>query len=193
MQKIVLASTSPYRRMLLGKLGIGFEAASPDFAEIAQPGESPHDLALLLAQGKARSLADRYSDHLIIGSDQVACLPPDTILSKPGDFATAFKQLSASSGQTLVFYTGLSLFNSRTGKMQAAVEEFKVRFRTLSDDQIRRYLELEQPYDCAGSFKSEGLGITLFRSMEGRDPNALIGLPLILLTDFLHNEGIELP
>src|SRR5690554_2320740 len=193
MQKIVLASTSPYRRVLLAKLGLEFETASPNFDETPQPGESPAALAMRLAQGKARALAETYNNHLIIGGDQVAWLPPDTIFSKPGDFASAFQQLSACSGQTLTFYNGLCLLNSKTGRVQAAVEEFRVRFRPLRKAQIRRYLEREQPYDCAGSFKAEGLGITLFQGMEGRDPNALIGLPLMLLTDFLHNEGVELP
>lgn len=193
MPKIILASTSPYRRSLLSKLGLPFDSAKPDFDETALPGEEPAELALRLARGKAQSLANTYTNHLIIGGDQVAYLPPNQILSKPGNFVRAFEQLSACSGQTVTFYNGLCLLNSQTGRAQTAVEEFKVRFRPLSDVEIRRYLEREQPYDCAGSFKVESLGITLFESLEGRDPNALVGLPLILLTELLRNEGIELP
>jgi|SRR5690606_5405301 len=193
MRKIILASTSPYRHSLLSKLGLSFDTASPNFDETAKPGEPPTELALRLAEGKAQSLAHTYPDHLIIGGDQVAYLAPNRILSKPGSFDRAFEQLSACAGQTVIFYNGLCLFNSKTGQAQTAIEEFRVRFRPLSDAQIQRYLEREQPYDCAGSFKAEGLGISLFESLEGRDPNALIGLPLILLCDLLRHEGIELP
>ncbi len=193
MQPLILASTSTYRQTLIQKLGIPFQAISPPFSETSIAGESPTERALRLAVGKARSLADEYPNHLIIGSDQVAFLAPDRILSKPGSHAVASEQLLACSGRTVHFYTGLCLLNTQTNQCQAMVEEFRVRFRTLTKSEIERYLVREQPYDCAGSFKCEGLGISLFEAMEGRDFNGLIGLPLILLCELLRKEGIQIP
>ena len=193
MQPIILASTSTYRQALLQKLGLPFQAVRPPFSETRIAGEPPTERALRLATGKARSLADEFPNHLIIGSDQVAFLPPDRILSKPGSHAVASEQLLACSGQTVHFYTGLCLLNTQTNQSQVSVEEFTVRFRDLTESEIERYLVREQPYDCAGSFKCEGLGISLFEAMEGRDFNSLIGLPLILLCELLRQEGLKIP
>lgn len=189
---LLLASSSRYRRQLLERLHLPFIWASPDIDESPQPGEAPEHLVRRLAEAKARALAASHPDHLIIGSDQVACLG-DAILGKPGDFANAQRQLRAASGRILRFATGLCLLNSGSGHCQTVIEPFEVRFRRLSDEQIDRYLEREQPFDCAGSFKSEGLGIALFEELRGRDPNALIGLPLIALIDLLRIEGIKIP
>lgn len=193
MKPLILASTSLYRRQLLEKLQLPFEAVAPPYEETAIPGESPRDRALRLAQGKALSLAAQYPDHLIIGSDQVAFLPPDTILSKPGNLENAQAQLEACSGKAVSFYTGLCLYNSASKNLHLDADEFQVHFRRLDQRQILRYLQRERPFDCAGSFKSEGLGISLFSKLSGRDPNSLIGLPLILLVDFLQREGIAVP
>ena len=193
MQPIILASTSTYRQALIQKLGIPFQAVRPPFSETVIAGEPPKERALRLATGKAQSLANQFPKHLIIGSDQVAFLPPDRILSKPGSHAAASQQLRACSGRTVRFFTGLCLLNTETTRNQATVEEFNVRFRTLTEQEIERYLSREQPYDCAGSFKCEGLGIGLFEAMEGRDFNSLIGLPLILLCEFLRQEGVMIP
>ena len=145
-----------------------------------------------LAQQKAAALAEQHPDTLIIGSDQVAVLG-DQVLGKPGTREKAIEQLSAASGQRVTFLTGLCLLNTTTGRTQVACEPFHVQFRTLRHQQIERYVELEQPLNCAGSFKSEGLGIVLFKELDGRDPNSLIGLPLIVLTEFLAAEGVQLP
>lgn len=189
---VLLASSSRYRRRLLERLHLPFIWASPDIDESPQPGEAAEHLVRRLAEAKARALAASHPGHLIIGSDQVACLG-ETILGKPGNLANARQQLRASSGQTVRFLTGLCLLNSGSDHCQVLVEPFEVHFRRLSDQQIDRYLEKEQPFDCAGSFKSEGLGIALFEELRGRDPNALIGLPLIALIDLLQAEGIEIP
>lgn len=189
---LLLASSSRYRRELLAKLQLPFIWASPDIDEQPLPDESADALVRRLSEGKARALASAHPNHLIIGSDQVACLD-DAILGKPSDFANAQRQLRAASGRILRFVTGLCLLNSRSGHCQTVIEPFEVRFRRLSDEQINRYLEHEQPFDCAGSFKSEGLGIALFEELRGRDPNALIGLPLIALVDLLRAEGVEIP
>ncbi|MFT0139106.1 nucleoside triphosphate pyrophosphatase [Alloalcanivorax xenomutans] len=189
---LILASSSPFRRELLGKLGLPFTAASPDIDESALPGESATELVLRLARLKAQALAADHPGALIIGSDQV-CVLDDAILGKPGDRDNAINQLSNASGRSVVFHTGLCLYNSATGRHQSGCENFTVHFRTLSQDRIRRYVDNEKPFNCAGSFKSEGLGIVLFKALEGRDPNALVGLPLILLTDFLAAEGVSLP
>ncbi|HCE39848.1 MAG: septum formation inhibitor Maf [Alcanivorax sp.] len=191
-QPLILASSSPFRRELLGKLGLAFDHHSPDIDESARPGETPTELVLRLARAKAAALAHRHPDALIIGSDQVAVIDGE-VLGKPGDRDTAVAQLRRASGRTVTFLTGLCLLNAETGRPQSACERFTVHFRHLRDTQIERYIEVEQPLNCAGSFKSEGLGIVLFKSLEGRDPNALVGLPLILLTDFLAAEGVALP
>ncbi len=189
---LLLASSSRYRRELLARLQLPFIWASPDVDEHALPNEPAAELVARLAEAKARALATTHPGHLIIGSDQVACLD-GFILGKPGDFATARQQLRAASGRVVHFLTGLCLLNSSSGRCQTIVEPFEVTFRPLSDAQIDRYLQREQPFDCAGSFKSEGLGITLFERLHGRDPNALIGLPLIALVDLLRAEGVSLP
>lgn len=188
---LILASSSPYRRALLEQLRLPFECASPHIDEEAMAGEQPPELARRLAQEKARALADRYPNALIIGSDQVAeCNGRE--LGKPGDRERAIAQLRSCSGQAAHFYTGISLLDTSSGKQRTEVVAFAVHFRRLSDEQIRRYVELEKPYDCAGSFKVEGLGIALFEKMEGSDFNSLIGLPLIRLIDLLGEFGIDL-
>ncbi len=192
MQTLVLASSSPYRRELLARLHLPFEVMSPDVDETPLPNEKPQDTALRLAQLKARAVADKFPDALIIGSDQVAMLG-DTQLGKPHTFDNAKKQLTAASGRKMTFHTALCLYNSKTGRMQARVVPINVQFRNLTEAQIERYLHKEQPYNCAGSAKSEGLGIALIERFEGDDPNALIGLPLIALVDMLNAEGVAVP
>ncbi len=187
---IVLASTSPFRRELLGKLGLDFDTASPDIDESPRTGESAVELVQRLAEAKAHAVADSHRDALIVGSDQVATLDGD-ILGKPGNRARAIEQLTRASGRTVTFQTGLCLFNAATGRGRSLCEPFQVRFRTLAPEQICAYLDREQPYGCAGSFKSEGLGIALFERLDGADPNTLIGLPLIRLIDLLAAEGVE--
>ena len=185
---LILASTSPYRRALLERLGLPFSTAAPDVDERPHPGESPSELVRRLAEAKARAVAENHPDALIIGSDQVACLD-DAILGKPGDHQTAMAQLERASGRCVLFQTGLCLLDARSGQAQTLVEPFQVHFRVLSRARIQGYLERERPYDCAGSFKSEGLGIALFERLEGDDPNALIGLPLIRLIPLLEAAG----
>jgi septum formation protein len=187
---LVLASTSPYRRQLLERLGLPFTCAAPAVDERRRTGESPQVLVLRLAEAKARAVAPHHTNALIIGSDQVACLDNE-VLGKPGDRAHAIAQLERASGRTLVFQTGLCLLSTATGRAQTLVEPFRVHFRTLDRRRIEGYLDREQPYDCAGSFKSEGLGIALFERFEGDDPNTLIGLPLIRLIALLEAEGID--
>jgi len=192
MQQLVLGSTSPFRKALLEKLGIPFCTDIPNINEARQPGESPTDLVLRLAEAKAREVANRHPAAMIIGSDQVACVDGE-ILGKPGNRENAIAQLTAAAGKTVTFYTGLCLYNSANEQTQTGVEPFTVHFRNLTPGQIERYVDLEQPFNCAGSFKSEGFGITLFSALEGRDPNSLIGLPLILLVEMLAHQGITLP
>ncbi|WP_372636506.1 nucleoside triphosphate pyrophosphatase [Alcanivorax jadensis] len=189
---LLLASSSPFRRQLLDKLGLEFIHQSPDIDESRLEGESPVALVMRLARKKAEALAADHPNTLIIGSDQVAVIG-DQVLGKPGSREKAIEQLSAASGQRVTFLTGLCLLNTVTGRTQVACDPFHVQFRTLRPAQIERYVDAEQPLNCAGSFKSEGLGIVLFKAMEGRDPNTLVGLPLILLTEFLVAEGISLP
>ena len=189
---IILASSSPYRRELLARLRVQFTHISPDIDESAIDGESPEELALRLATEKATIIAHRHtSPALVIGSDQVASLKGQ-VLTKPGNFERAVQQLEQCSAQAVTFFTGLVLINSGTGKIQYCVEPFTVHFRTLTRNEITTYLELEQPFDCAGSFKVEGLGISLFEKLAGNDPNSLIGLPLIQLINFLSKEGINI-
>ena len=189
---LVLASTSPFRRMLLEKLGIPFTTAAPRTDESPLPDEEPEALVQRLSRDKARAVAAAHPNALIIGSDQVACLD-GAILGKPGSRERAVQQLRAASGRTVTFHTGLTLLHSGSGRFQTCCEPFRVHFRTLTDDRIGRYLDAEEPFGCAGSFKSEGLGIALFRRLEGDDPNALVGLPLIRLVEMLNNEGITVP
>lgn len=190
MTPLVLASSSPYRQALLAKLGLPFTAATPAVDESARAGESAAALVERLACAKAAALAERFPHHLIIGSDQVAGLDGE-ILGKPGHFDAARRQLQAASGRRVTFFTGLCLLDTRDGTRHSLVEPFSVVFRPLSDAQIDAYLRREQPFDCAGSFKSEGLGIALFERLEGDDPNALVGLPLIRLVALLGAAGID--
>lgn len=187
---LVLASSSPYRRELLARLRLPFEVLSPQTDESPMPGERPPELALRLASAKAKSVAERHPAALIVGSDQVAVLGEE-ILGKPGTHETALRQLQRSSGCELVFYTAVCLLNSATGNLQTAIATNQVKLRELSEGEIERYLRIEQPYDCAGSAKCEGLGIALLEYIRGDDPNALIGLPLIALTRMLRNEGAQ--
>ena len=188
--QLVLASTSKYRRELLARLGLPFEIAAPQVDETALALEAPPDTARRLADAKARAVAARFPRALIIGSDQVAVLE-GIPLGKPGNHATALRQLRAMRGKEVVFHTALCLFNAANGRSQTRVVPFYVRFRDYSDAQIERYLQLEQPYDCAGSARCEGLGIALIAEMRGEDPNALIGLPLIALTEMLAAQGVS--
>ena len=186
--RLVLASTSPYRKALLEKLHLQFDIAAPATDESALPGESPEQLVARLAQAKAKAVATHYPNALIIGSDQVAVLD-GKIVGKPGNHDNAVNQLSRASGKRVTFLTGLCLYNATSQRAQVEVVPFSVIFRQLTASQIEHYLQREQPYNCAGSFKSEGLGIALFERLEGDDPNTLIGLPLIHLIHMLENEG----
>lgn len=190
MLPIILASSSPYRRQLLDKLRLDYRCHKPEVDETAQPGETAPDLALRLASAKAHKVAPHHPQALIIGSDQVADLNGHR-LAKPGNFTNALDQLMRCQGKTVVFYTGLSLLNSKTGTEHRHLEQYQVTFKNLNKTQLTHYLKIEQPYDCAGSFKCEGYGITLFTKLEGQDPNSLVGLPLIMLTELLLKEGVD--
>ncbi len=192
MHRLVLASTSVFRRELLARLQIPFEIVNPETDESALPGESPADTAQRLSMAKAKAVADRYPDCLIIGSDQVAYLGKQRF-GKPLVYDRAVEQLRTMRGQTVVFHTGLCLLNSTNGKTQLRGVLTEATFRNFTDEEIDRYLKKEHPYHCAGSAKSEGLGISLLSSLRGEDPNALIGLPLIALCEMLRNEGVEVP
>jgi MAF protein len=192
MLPLLLASSSPYRRELLERLRLPFVCASPDIDESHRPDEPAVELVKRLAREKAMALAERFPGHLIIGSDQVAVLG-ERILGKPHTFERALEQLSASSGNSVSFLTGLALYNSQTGQCQVDCVPFTVHMRELDQARITRYLNAEQPYDCAGSFKAEGLGVSLFRATEGPDATSLIGLPLIRLVDMLTAEGVAVP
>lgn len=189
--QIILGSTSPYRKELLRRLGLTFESAAPDIDETRLADEIPQALVARLAEEKAKAVAGNYADALIIGSDQVAVLNNE-VLGKPGNHKKAVAQLEKASGETVAFYTGLCLYNTSTKKLQVDVIPFNVVFRKLSRNQIENYLKTEQPYNCAGSFKSEGLGVALFERLEGEDPSALIGLPLIRLCRMLEQEGVKI-
>jgi septum formation protein len=189
---LVLASTSRYRRELLARLNIEFEVAAPNVDETPLEGEAPQALALRLACGKAQAVQRAWPDALIIGSDQVAVVG-DVRLDKPGNFDVAVAQLKLMRGKPVHFYTALCLLDARTARQQTALVPITVHMREYTDAQIERYLRAEEPYDCAGSARIEGLGITLVARLDGDDPNALIGLPLIALCDMLRNEGWELP
>ncbi|MBT7391076.1 MAG: septum formation inhibitor Maf [Gammaproteobacteria bacterium] len=193
---LILASSSPFRKSILEKLRIDFKAAAPNINERRKNGESPFNLVNRLSKEKALEVAKSHSG-LIIASDQVATLgngnnEDDEILTKPGSHENAFLQLKKSSGKTITFLTGLVLLNTETLKIQTHVELFKVTFKQLSDNQILSYLKKEDVLNCAGSFKSEGLGIALFSRMEGNDPNSLIGLPTIQLIKMLAKENVHI-
>ncbi len=187
---LILASSSPYRKQLLQQLQLEFNCISPDIDETAQTNESAEDLVKRLAKMKAMAVAQQQADAIIIASDQVAVLN-QKILGKPDNFVNAKQQLQQASGQTVVFYTSLAVLNSQTQQLQLDLDTFTIGFRQLSETQIENYLQQDQPYNCAGSFRSERLGIALFESMQGNDPNTLIGLPLIKLIDMLANEGLN--
>ena len=187
---IILASTSPYRRRLLERLQLDFRCIAPQVDEDTLAGEPPQAMAARLSLQKAQAVARLHPGALVIGSDQVASID-DQKIGKPGNFENATAQLTASSGREVIFYTGIALVCAAQGFEQFHVEPFTVRFRELSATQIANYLRREQPYDCAGSFKAEGLGIALFEQLAGNDPSSLEGLPLIKLNELLANAGVE--
>jgi MAF protein len=189
-QTLVLASSSPYRRALLERLGWPFVTADPGVNEAAEEGENAAMLVTRLAKAKARALASRYPQSVIIGSDQMAVLD-GVALGKPGTPERAERQLREASGRRVEFLTGLCVLEAATGASATVCEPYAVHFRELSDAEIHNYVRLEQPLDCAGSFKSEGLGVALFERFEGNDPTALIGLPLIQLTRLLRQFGVD--
>jgi septum formation protein len=191
-QPLVLASTSPYRRELLQRRGIPFAVANPGVDETALPGETPVDTAQRLAQAKAEAVRADHPDALIIGSDQVA-YADSRVFGKPGNRERAVEQLRALRGHSVVFHTALCLFNAASGRTQLEGVPVEVRFRQISDEEIGRYLDREPAFNCAGSARYEGLGISLLDFVRGDDPNALIGLPLIALCRMLRNEGLALP
>ncbi|MCB1933714.1 Maf family nucleotide pyrophosphatase [Accumulibacter sp.] len=187
---LILASTSPFRRQLLSRLGLPFETADPAVDETPLPGEAPEASAMRLSEAKARAVATAFPDALIIGSDQVACLDGQ-VFGKPGNHENAMRQLQTMRGRRVNFFTGLCLLDAKSGRVHLRGVPTLVTFRDLSDDEIENYLRKEQPYNCAGSAKSEGLGIALIARIDGGDPNALIGLPLIALCDLLRIENIS--
>lgn len=190
--RLILASTSTFRRELLGRLQIPFEAVAPDADETPLAGEAPATTAERLSVAKAKAVADRYPEALIIGSDQVAYQGTQRF-GKPGTRDNAIAQLRAMSGKTVIFHTGLCLLNATTGRLHIRGVPTEVRFRELSDAEILRYIDKEDALNCAGSARSEGLGIALLDSLRGDDPNALVGLPLIALCDMLRAEGMLIP
>jgi septum formation protein len=189
---LILASLSPYRRELLARLGLPFEVVAPGVSEAHLAGESPADRALRLALEKARAVSQRHPAAVVIGSDQVAASGED-VLDKPGDAARCRAQLASLSGKTARFYTACVVLGASAGVHLAHVDTTTVLFRTLSADEIERYVARERPFDCAGGFKAEGLGVALFECIESQDPTALIGLPLIWLSGALRGAGYRLP
>ncbi|WP_149982367.1 Maf family protein [Pseudoalteromonas rhizosphaerae] len=181
---LILASSSPFRQSLLQKFNLPFDSFSPDIDESALPDEAPVELVKRLSELKARAATTLFKQGLVIGSDQVAVFEQQ-ILGKPHNKENAIKQLSLFSGNTVTFLTGLCVYDIQSNKTKTLVEPFNVTFRTLTQAQITAYCDAEQPYNCAGSFKSEGLGICLFEKLSGDDPNSLIGLPLIKLSQLL--------
>jgi len=187
--RLILASSSAYRRELLGRLHLPFEAIAPHIDETPLPGEAPEATALRLAQAKAEAIARRHPGALVIGSDQVATLDGAQI-GKPGDHARALAQLQTMRDREVVFHTALCLWDGRDGTAQVENVQVFVRFRDLPDAELDAYLRIEQPYDCAGSAKNEGLGIALLERIDSSDPTALTGLPLIALTGMLRRAGV---
>ncbi|MBI1732070.1 MAG: septum formation protein Maf [Gammaproteobacteria bacterium] len=192
-REIVLASSSPYRRELLERLKVPFVWSAPAVDEQPFDGEAPEATVRRLAESKARSLVRAHPDALIIGSDQVAVSADGGLLNKPGNRETARLLLQRSSGRAIRFLTGLCLLDGKSGRAQVDLSECEVSFRKLTDGEIERYLDVEQPYDCAGAFKSEKLGIALLESMSLPDPTALVGLPLIALSAMLRRAGVPVP
>ena len=191
-RRIVLASTSPYRRQLLERLGLAFDVVRPDVDEASAPGEPPDALARRLAEAKGRAVVSDHPDALIIGSDQVADLDGEQ-LHKPGTRANAIRQLTAASGRRVRFITAVCVIDAATGAAQGRSVETVVTFRRLDPASIERYVDREQPFDCAGSAKAEGLGIALIERIDTPDPTALIGLPLITVTELLAAHGVRIP
>ncbi|MGB0845943.1 MAG: Maf family protein [Thiolinea sp.] len=191
-RQLILGSTSVYRRAVLEKLHLPFDTAAPNIDETRLENESAAAMVQRLSLGKAQAIAPHHSDALIIGSDQCAVLN-EQILGKPGTHENAIRQLQASSGKTVRFLTGLCLYDTNSETYQLDLQTYQVTFRELSAAEIEAYLHKEQPYNCAGSFKSEGFGISLFKSMQGDDPNTLIGLPLIRLAEMLRQHGFNIP
>jgi septum formation protein len=189
-RRLVLASTSPYRKELLQRLGIAFEVAAPQVDERALAAEAPEQTALRLAALKAQAVRQAHRDALIIGSDQVAT-HGGRILGKPGDHATAVRQLRAVSGKSADFHTAVALLDAANGSIQTRVVPCRVHFRAFDDARVERYLQREKPYDCAGSAKVEGLGIALIVRIDTEDPTSIIGLPLIALTELLERAGLS--
>lgn len=187
--QLVLASTSPFRKQLLEKLSVPFICLSPDCDETPLTGEEPLDLVMRLAASKATSCATKEAS-LVVGSDQV-CVIDNEIVGKPLNRENAIKQLLAQSGKVITFYTGLAVHNTVTNTTEIGYDTFEVHFRELTHEQIERYVDREEPFYCAGSFKSEGMGICLFKKLIGKDPNTLVGLPLIDLIDMLQSQGLE--
>ena len=189
---LILGSTSRYRRELLARLGLSFDVAAPDVDETPLPGEAPRDLALRLARAKAHAVAAQHPQAVVIGSDQVADLAGQP-LGKPGTHERATAQLRQMRGRTVIFQTAVAVVCQATGFEQVDIAPVEVRFRDLADDEIERYLQAEAPYDCAGSAKSEGLGISLLDAIVSDDPTALVGLPLIRTCRMLRAAGIVVP
>jgi septum formation protein len=187
---LVLASTSRYRRALLARLGMPFDVIAPDVDEQPLPAERPAATALRLAEAKARAVASRVAGALVIGSDQVADLDGAHV-GKPGNHPRAAAQLRALSGRTIVFHTGVALCDADSGRCRSAMVDVASTFRALTDAEIDEYLRREQPFDCAGGVKSEGLGIALFERIASDDPTALVGLPLIAVVELLRAEGLS--
>ena len=188
---IILASSSPFRKELLERLNLPFECHSPEVDESMQSGEIAEAYVCRLARQKAQTIANQFPEAVIIGSDQCALLD-DQILGKPGDHNNALKQLKAAQGKSVIFHTGLCVMQVSSGFSETDDIQFQVKFRNLNNQQLSHYLEVEQPYQCAGSFKSEGYGAALLDHMQGDDPTALIGLPLIRLVGMLENAGITI-
>lgn len=191
-QTIILASSSPYRRAVLERLGLEFRCQSPEIDETTIPGEAPGDLVHRLSQAKAAAVGGGLAEGLVIGSDQVAVLG-DRIIGKPADHGDAVRQLRAASGARTILHCGVALLNAATGRIQSAVERVEVECRELAEEEIERYLARDVPYDCCGSLKVEGMGIALIRRIRSDDPNAITGLPVIRLLGMLRAEGLALP
>jgi len=187
---LVLASTSPYRRELLARLGLPFEVEAPEVDETPLPGEAPEALVRRLSEAKARAVAARRRGAVVIGSDQVAVLDGE-VIGKPGSFERAREQLRRASGRAVDFLTGLAVLDTRDGRLRLEVAPFRVVFRPLDEARIEAYLRRDEPWNCAGSFRSERLGVALFERMEGEDPTALMGLPLIRLVRMLEAVGLD--
>ena len=190
--KLILASSSPYRKAQLERLALEFTCVAPDVDETALPAETADQLASRLAQQKATAVAQNHTDAWVIGSDQVACLDLQ-LIGKPGNREAAIAQLEASSGRQLDFFVGICLMHQGRQRQHVWTETYSVQFRALNKQQIERYVDTDKPFNCAGSFRSESLGVALFSRMWGEDPNTLVGLPLLRLIKKLNEEGFQIP